>query len=280
MDIVSIKKLELSDMSSNEDEDAPAVPHGLRREIRRLPLKKGFEFVRRSVDSMSSFGIGKHDSVASLASAEPEIGGPVQEWQVNALVDSLSDDEEAGDVEAALRNLEGRISHVKQMVKQVDNWIHSICDRLINGDYGDEQLRFPPDDQDSEDQTSENSGRGFGDLNGDPDSDHLSSPASTSYAEDPPRASPSSEGSRPVVNEHSKQSWSGPASPLVETKPLIEDAVPLEILRSRVSPRPSTAGGSIFKSADPRFNTLMKYPSLVFIGPHQKLSRKEASIVS
>ena len=54
---------------------------------------------------------------------------------MTALVDSLSDDEEAGDVEAALRRLEGQINQDKQKAKisKVDNWVQSIRARLATG---------------------------------------------------------------------------------------------------------------------------------------------------
>ena len=38
---------------------------------------------------------------------QPGLGRGIREWQVNAIVDLLSDDEDVGDVDAALNRLEG-----------------------------------------------------------------------------------------------------------------------------------------------------------------------------
>lgn len=134
MDVVSIDDLDLSDLSS-EDLHAPPPQSGLRKMGRRLPNRRDFELVRRSVDSVSSMGIHSahaRDSVlstgSSAASSGPDMPGPIQDWQMNALVDSLSDDDEPGDVEAALKRLEGQINRDKQKHKQtkVDEWVKSI----------------------------------------------------------------------------------------------------------------------------------------------------------
>ena len=134
MDIVSIDDLDLSDLSS-EDLHAPPPQTGLRKMGRRLPHRRDFELVRRSTDSVSSMGIHsshERDSVlstgSSVLSSGPEMAGPIHEWQMTALVDSLSDDDEPGDVEAALKRLEGQINHDKQQHKQtkVDEWVKSI----------------------------------------------------------------------------------------------------------------------------------------------------------
>jgi Gdp/GTP exchange factor required for growth at low temperatures len=137
MDIVSIDDLDISDLST-DDLHAPLPPAGLRKMGRRLPNRRDFEFVRRSVDSVSSMGIHTnpgHDSilsggssVTSSISVGPEMAGPIHDWQMTALVNSLSDEDEPGDVDAALKRLEGQINSDKQKQKQskVDAWIKSI----------------------------------------------------------------------------------------------------------------------------------------------------------
>ena len=149
-DVVSIDELDLSDTSSDDHVGRPPAPPGLRKVPRRLPLRRDFEFVRRS-ESVSSMGIASHDSVSgpsSTVSSMLGLGGSIQQWQMNALVDSLSNDEETGDVEAALRRLEGQINPQKQQekVSKVDGWVRTIQERMAAGDYGDDQPRFSDDE--------------------------------------------------------------------------------------------------------------------------------------
>ncbi|KAI9060140.1 ras GEF [Trametes sanguinea] len=146
LDIVSIDDLDLSDLSSDEHLEIAAPPGlGLKKPARRLPTRRDFEFVRQSIDSVSSMGIRTRESMfsqdtSSIISSSSEVvsngggadmGGPIQAWHINAILDSLSDDEESGDVEAALRRLEGQINQDKQRAKQskVDQWIQSIQQR-------------------------------------------------------------------------------------------------------------------------------------------------------
>lgn len=282
-DIISIDDLDLSDVSSGEEEDEaePEVPPGLRRVPRKLPLRRDFEFVRRSLESLSSIEERVRDSVASAASSsvasgspEPELGPGIQQWQVNALADSLSDDEETGDVDAALRNLEGRISHAKQVVKQskVDTWIKSIRDRMVTGNYGDERSRFPVDDED-------NDGKGADEFGVLDDSSSISSrldgASNQDVASSSPLSSPKSQIDTPLANHHVNGSRSGPASPVMtaDAKPSIEDAVPLEILQSRVPSRPTTFGASIVSPSASNFNSIMKSSQSVFVG--SKLHRSQ-----
>jgi Gdp/GTP exchange factor required for growth at low temperatures len=72
------------------------------------------------------------------------LGTTIHQWQVNALIDSFSDDEDDGDVEDALRRLEGQMNLQKQRAKEtrVDNWVKTIRERLTAGDYGDEAPRY------------------------------------------------------------------------------------------------------------------------------------------
>jgi GDP/GTP exchange factor required for growth at low temperature len=161
----------------------------LRRLPRKLPLRRDFEFIRP--ESVSSFGAaGGHTSIISAASSsiassnatdaaednryssatgagddgQPRLGHSIHQWQVNAIVDSLTDDEGAGDVDAALNKLEGRINQTQQTLKQskVDTWVKSIRERMANGLYGDEKPRFPVDDSDEDEGSGGNGVDEFG----------------------------------------------------------------------------------------------------------------------
>ncbi|EJD00268.1 uncharacterized protein FOMMEDRAFT_170233, partial [Fomitiporia mediterranea MF3/22] len=161
-DVVSIDDLDyLSDNSS--EKSGPAMPPGL-RPTKRLPNRRDFEFVHRSVVSVSSMGIISRASVAmseqpdsarSSVSSPRRLGNALQQWQVNALIDDLSDDEEdVGDAEAALRRLEGQINPNKQRHKEakVDGWVRTIQERMAAGDFGDEQPRnLSPDEEEDVD---------------------------------------------------------------------------------------------------------------------------------
>src|SRR5712675_207936 len=121
LDVVSIDDLDLSDTSSDTSEGPMAQP-GLKKLPRRLPLRRDFEFVDRNRESVSSMGFASQDgsgasgpssrrsSVASGVAAAAGLGNTIQQWQVNALIDSLSEDEDVGDVEDALRRLEGQMN--------------------------------------------------------------------------------------------------------------------------------------------------------------------------
>ncbi|KDQ55934.1 hypothetical protein JAAARDRAFT_314749 [Jaapia argillacea MUCL 33604] len=262
VDVVSIDDLDLSDMSSGDEHDAPPAPPGLRKVPRRLPLRRDFEFVRRS-DSVSSMGIRSHSSmasgqsssVASTSSQEVTLGAGIHQWQVNALVDSLSDDDEEGDVDAALRRLEGQINHNQQRLKQtkVDGWVQTIRERLAAGDYGAEQPRFPSSDSES-DEAPHDAVRPNG--SSEPPLSRWTSRTEEVTVSVVPlsgRSSPISvrrvDGAVPIVSDAvtpvaNQVTHVIPSpGPLPEGKPAVEDAVPLEILQSRVSSRPSTSSG-------------------------------------
>jgi len=290
IDVVSIDELDLSDMSSSEDGNTgklaagtsdSAHPPGLRRLPRKLPLRRDFEFVRP--ESVSSFSAaGGHASIISAASSSiassnatddadnrytttetddehPQLGRGIQQWQVNAIVDSLTDEEEGGDVETALKRLEGRINQTQQVVKQskVDTWVKSIRERMANGLYGDEEPRFPVDDSDEDEGSGENEVNEFGVVRSYQPTDAMEWMEGTSG--DIKRASHSSSthnGVSPDIETSvaqtntskgsSNTTRSGPGSPIMgpDSMPAIEDVVPLEILQSRVLARPSTSGGS------------------------------------
>ncbi|KAK0457166.1 uncharacterized protein EV420DRAFT_1749027 [Desarmillaria tabescens] len=263
-DVVSIDELDLSDTSSEHAAGSPASPPGLRKPLRRLPLRRDFEFVRRS-ESVSSMGIVSHESMAyesgasSAASSASGVGlgGAIQQWQVNALVDSLSDDGEAGDVEDALRRLEGQINPKRQQEKasKVDGWVKTMQARMATGDYEDEEPRFSDediyDDEADEDDGSERGDDETGGLRSPSDNLDAASIAS-SYtdaeqflAADSPTAdvvttpiATQASHSIPSPGESSSQ-----RSP--QAKPAPEDAVPLEILQSRMpNDIPSTSSSN------------------------------------
>lgn len=272
-DVVSIDDLDLSDTSSEAHGENPPAPPGLRKPPRRLPLRRDFEFIRRSVDSVSSLGIRSRDSVASggsavsSASVGAALGNGIQQWQVNALVDSLSDDEDNGGVEEALRRLEGQINPQKrkEKAKKVDGWVRTIQERMAVGDFGDEQPRFfgldSEDEEDEEDYEIDQhdtgaSREGEQTLVGTGSQVTISGATTTEDyfnsvgLESTPRTVEATFGG------------SGPTSPparMSDLKPAPEDAVPLEILQSRVPSRPSTSHGS--PTASPFIITSSKFIS-------------------
>ncbi|KAF4568291.1 hypothetical protein EYR36_010301 [Pleurotus pulmonarius] len=157
-DVVSIDDLDLSDTSDDEHAGDSSAHHGIRQPARRLPLRRDFEFVRR--DTVSSISVMTRDSVASISSdtsgrGDHILGGGIQQWQLHALIDSLSVDE-GGDVDDALQRLEGQINPKKRKEKamKVDGWIRAIQERMAAGDYEDEPPRFLSDDEDDDEETS------------------------------------------------------------------------------------------------------------------------------
>ena len=297
IDVVSIDELDLSDMSSSEDGDTgkpgagiSALPAGLRRLPKKLPLRRDFEFVRP--ESVSSFSAaGGHTSIVSAASSSiassnatddpednghtsatgtddddrPRLGRGIHQWQVNAIVDSLSDDEEAGDVDTALNKLEGRINQTQQTLKQskVDTWVKSIRERMANGLYGDDKPRFPVDDSDEDEGSNENEVDEFGVVRSSQPVNATEQSPVQRMSIDTKRASQSSsanDGASPDLETPMAQTYaskatfhsprSGPGSPTMgtESMPAIEDVVPLEILQSRVPTWPSTSSCSGVRS--------------------------------
>jgi len=296
IDVVSIDELDLSDMSSSEGEgdtgkigtgaSDTAYPPGLRRLPRKLPLRRDFEFIRP--ESVSSFGAaGGHTSIISAASSSiassnatdaaednrrssatgagddghPRLGHSIHQWQVNAIVDSLSDNEGEGDVETALNKLEGRINQTQETQKQskVDTWVKSIRERMANGLYGDDRPRFPVDDSDEDEGSGENEVDEFGIVRPSKPIDATEQNPAQGMFVDTRRASRSpsvNDGLSPDVETPMAETYaskatsnttrSGPGSPIMGTDsmPAIEDVVPFEILQSRVLTRPSTSAGS------------------------------------
>ncbi|KAG6836966.1 hypothetical protein H0H93_000358 [Arthromyces matolae] len=274
-DVISID--DLSDTSSDHHmlEGGPSVPPGLRRPPKKLPMRRDFEFVRR--DTVSSMGLASRDSMTSgtntpsqaSTSSVQGLGGGVAQWQLNALVDSLSDEEEKGDVEDALRRLEGQINPQKQLEKasKVDGWVRSIQERLAAGDYSDEHPPFFDDSDEEIDGDVDRRVEGSDNL----DSDSASVRDSASVAE---VLYPAVQDdiidmvSTPIPTQsaHNFASTSPPGLSLPEhlstdPKTPIEPAVPLEIIQGRLPSRPS----SLSKTGLPQLPSRGTYKSRSFI---------------
>lgn len=244
-DVASLDDLDLSDSSSDANVPGPSAPPGLRKPPRKLPLRRDFEFVARP-ETVSSLGIISRSSVVSASSMSSTsfqgLGGNIQQWQMNALVDSLSDEEEGGDVEAALRRLEGHINPERQQEKtsKVNGWVRVIQERMATGDYEDEEPRFPVGSDEEGEKTSVDDGstdQVEGGTSTPPTSDSndsrlnekidSESSTNTPISEQLPHKIPPPPGLDP------------PVSPTTtESKPSPEDVVPLEILQSRMPVSP------------------------------------------
>lgn len=286
-DVVSIDDLDLSDMSSDESVELQR-PLGLKKLARRLPNRRDFQFVRHSIDSVSSMGVRTHKSVLSAsssivsgksASAGPELGAAIQQWQVNALVDSLTDEEEDGDVEAALRRLEGQINQDKQRMKlsKVDGWVQSIRERLAAGQFGAERPRYSSG-SDEEDYGVVKEGENGGDsvsVNGDAASRHsisrVSTRSSVSSVVSPQSIAPTAAtaGTSTAPTSHAPSPPLPPATapphvaPVVPTAvevklPRKDDVVPVEILNSRLSMSTWASNGT---------STMYQHPSIMVARP-------------
>lgn len=248
LDVVSIDDLNFSDTSSDTSEAPMAQPPGLRRLPRRLPLRRDFEFVNRNRESVSSMGFASQDESGASASnsrrssavsgvVEAGLGNTIQQWQVNALIDSISEDEDEGDVEDALRRLEGQMNPQKQRAKEtkVDNWVRTIRERLAAGDYGAEAPRYLSDE--GEDEEIGEDVRASG-------SAHLSLVSSPSRPGSP--ASVRRVSSFGLIMDSSTPT-PGPGQPsqpppapstsrsAEDKKPAVEDVLPPEILRGRLT---------------------------------------------
>lgn len=252
-DVVSIDDLDLSDTSSLPPED-PAYPPGLRRPPRRLPMRREFEFVRRS--EVSSMGIisqeSMRDSFASSSHSErsPTSSGPkpIHKWQMKSLqqtFESMSDEED-GDVEAALRRLEGHINPKTQQekVEKVDGWVRNIRERMENGDYDYESSLF-----------SEDEVEGFIDELDTPDTlDSVNGSPLKSAVYELDHNDVGATANTPVATQTTHQMPGLPGlitSSRKTSKPVIEDAVPIEILQSRMPSMVSSTGSSAPTLVDP-----------------------------
>ncbi|KAJ4480920.1 hypothetical protein J3R30DRAFT_3287494 [Lentinula aciculospora] len=249
-DVVTLD--ELSDDSSDErgtrtrGDDPPAAPPGLRRPSRRLPRRREFEFLERP-ETVSSMGIISRSSIVSASSASGQstashtssssaaggLGAGIQQWQMNALKDSLMDDEEPGDVDDALKRLEGQINPQKQMekVSKVNGWVKTIRERLAAGDYSDEEPMYSDDDDDDNVEVDQHEGPASSSSQN-VQSAELASATTPASTDTPLPDVESSATSTPVVEQVDKVT--SPARS-TDAKPVVEDAVPLEILQSRLS---------------------------------------------
>lgn len=245
LDVVSIDDLDFSDTSSDTSE-APMVQPGLRRLPRRLPLRRDFEFVNRNRESVSSMGFASQDeSVASASNSrrssvmsgvlDAGLGNTIQQWQVNALIDSISEDEDEGDVEDALRRLEGQMNPQKQRAKEtkVDNWVRTIRDRLAAGDYGDEAPRYLSDEGEDAGNEAE-TGEDVGALSAVSSPSRPGSPASvrrvSSFGlimDTTPTPGPGQPSQSPRAPSTSRSAE--------YKKPAVEDVLPPEILCGRLT---------------------------------------------
>lgn len=241
-DVVSIDELDLSDTSSIPGgEDLPHQP-GLRKPLRKLPLRRDFEFVRRS--EVSSMGIISHESLRDSVSSTPsEVSPssspgrhPIRRWQMKSLqrtFDSSSNDSgDKGDVEDALRRLEGQINPkvLQEKAEKVDGWVRTMQQRMADGDYDDERSIF-----------SEEEAEGFIDelnllasnLGTEPDVAVLPGD-NESFDSDDALASantpvPNQTHSFPSATETEESTLHSNAS-----KPALEEVVPLVIFKGRV----------------------------------------------
>ncbi|KAH0834180.1 hypothetical protein J3R83DRAFT_11489 [Lanmaoa asiatica] len=264
-DVVSIDELDLSDTSSElqgENANVPPPP-GLRKLPRKLPLRRDFEFIRRSGESVSSMGVRSRDSVASENSGVSlgggGLGNGIQQWQVNAIVDSLSEDAEDGGVDEALKRLEGQINPQRREEKalKVDGWVRTIQERMAAGDFGDEHPRFF-DGEEEEEEVYDIDQHETGSARRSSWADRDSLPATPSQI----MVSVASESDDYFSSAlASGSSFGFPLTPVdvvlgspmrgVDAKPAPEDAVPMEILQSRVPSRPSTSHGSPMRGRSP-----------------------------
>ncbi|OCH90843.1 ras GEF [Obba rivulosa] len=238
LDIVSIDDLDLSDLSSDDDLVSP-MQGNLKRSQRRLPTRRDFEFIQRSLDDVTRDSImsGDTSSVLSSSSAAPELGGPIQQWQVTALVDSLSDEEEAGDAEAALRRLEGQINQDRQRAKEskVNQWVQSI-QRRKHGHFENPPGSESPDEDygEVESTTITEPLNGLGSHDG--DHPRTSSSRSSIQSSDESAKTPAVPfATTPFDSSHAEHAELQTGNVVKDAKPILEDAVPLEIIQSRVS---------------------------------------------
>jgi len=145
-DVISIDDLDFSDTSSLPG--GLDHPPGLRKQ-RKLPMRRDFEFVRRS--EVSSMGIVSQESLrVSVSSSVSETSPtasinagpqPIKRWQMKSLQQTFEDisnsSDDKGDVDAALRRLEGQINPkvLQENAEKVNGWVRNLQERMANGDY-------------------------------------------------------------------------------------------------------------------------------------------------
>ncbi|KAL0573822.1 Guanine nucleotide exchange factor lte1 [Marasmius crinis-equi] len=240
-DVVSID--ELSDSSSSEEPNLPPglaqQAHNQHRPPRRLPTRRVMEVDNEDRGTVSSMGIISRDSHASTNSAASSVsadeigqglGRGIHQWQLNDLVDSLTDNEELGDVEDALKRLEGHINPDKLQEKatKVEGWVRTIQQKLQAGDYDEDERPRWMDEEDEDEQG------GDGDTSEHVNGSGLSRNSFLSIRE--------TEDDGDMGVDSVKTPVIGPISPPranSDAKPALEDVVPPEILRSRLPDFPS-----------------------------------------
>lgn len=241
-DVASIDDLDLSDSSDGGMPPAPPGLGGQHKPARKLPLRRDFEFVQRP-ESASSMGVISRGSFASefsegsgtRSSTTSSVGGPVTKWQLNELKRSLAEEEEEGDVEAALRRLEGQINpnKVQEKREQVEGWMKNIKQRLKAGDYVEDDESFVDEDLEED--------------GADEERDEVRSMASADSHGHAREDTVVPESSSTPMPDQTSHTVSGVGSPgrATDAKPAPEDAVPMEILESRMpsqSPELPTVG--------------------------------------
>ncbi|KAJ8072949.1 Guanine nucleotide exchange factor lte1 [Marasmius tenuissimus] len=252
-DVVSLD--ELSDTSSNEDD--PALPPGLpgahnffnqhqNRPQRRLPTRRVMEVTNDDRGTVSSMGIVSRHSHASTAStssvggeedAGQGLGRGIQQWQLNELVDSLTDDEEPGDVEDALKRLEGHINPVKVLEKanKVEGWVRTIRDKLQAGDYDEDERPRWMDEDDDEENEHEREQDTLEEVEG----EESAGIAFEQHTDGNGNARVGEGTGVEAVKTPVGAIFPPRGAATTDAKPAPEDVVPIEILQSRLSELPS-----------------------------------------
>ncbi|KAL1741639.1 hypothetical protein HDZ31DRAFT_44998 [Schizophyllum fasciatum] len=258
-DVASIDDLDLSDESSDGGPTAPPGLGGSHRPARKLPLRRDFEFVQRP-ESASSMGVISRGSFASgsefsegsgtrsSAATSSSIGGPVTKWQLEALKKSLAEQEEEGDVEAALRQLEGQINPNKVQEKRakVEGWMRDIKYRLKTGDYDEDDASFV--DEDLEEDEAEDA-----EEDGADERDEVRSRLSVGsrgHEREDTVVQETSTTPMPDQLAHARSEVGSPPRS-GDAKPAPEDAVPMEILESRMPSQSPDLPLTIPRLSDP-----------------------------
>lgn len=245
--VVSIDDLDFSDTSSLPGGEDPNQSASSRKQ-RKLPMRREFELVRRS--QVSSMGIVSHHSVrdsvvSGLSETSTSSAGtgpkPIQRWQMKSLQQTFEDmngnGDEKGDVEAALRRLEGQINPrvLQENAEKVNGWVRNLQERMANGDY--ESSVYSEEIEDFIDEVDSISPLSTAD-------DLKLVVAQTMENED--GTSQSHTELRTNTSVPSQAMRQLPTPPSLEESPTdisnsIENVVPVEILQSRMSSAPTSA---------------------------------------
>ncbi|KAH7105970.1 ras GEF [Auriculariales sp. MPI-PUGE-AT-0066] len=170
--------VELSDSDADSITGAPGqrLDHPV---ARRLPRRRDFDLVRHSASVSSMHTRSSRATSEDLSAARNSqdeagyvIGGPVQQWQLDMINEHISDDEDGGDAEFALRRLEGRIDADRQRAKlrKVDGWLAAIQKRMVegspdsDGDEDEEQARKQRRSEEEEERDDAEEARRAGEM--------------------------------------------------------------------------------------------------------------------